>query len=495
MNMDINNTRRFVTGFCDTAQDSVAKRSMYDMAERYGMPLTFVELRHEITHGQIPSVQTLQRHATDALDWLWKEFWVKLVPDPPPTSQMDRIAEQDRIAREAQVVVSTYVAARVAKLKGGAASKKRKAAPAEVSDPGDEACRALVRLCQNDVRNLEVLCAILVQSRKLVPRDYKYDLSSIQDCFFAPTLTSTRLDDSMDGAFHVWDDLMHRLTAHQRDFLQTLVTRMVVLLIEPAEYLDTSQHPFREALFRWLAHIFTADGWSYPRGLRQKAAERLRSEVVGKCVTAPVFWAQRLALVLVESGGKAFRKQWQPVVGASLFIKNGRVAMPGKPADGLASCPASPVVFGQTSALGAMKSMQKSTEVVEESNSMLSGASSTASKQALIPGSPVQDADAIAATTEHTPEPSRRPSIVFGQTSAPGQYTPDPLPIERTLTGGLPLYPVTVSSAMAGPLTTAEKAAPVRPLDLPARGWRRPPGVWRPKPIGLIDLPGDDKYR
>jgi hypothetical protein len=147
---------------------------MYDMAESYGMPLTFVELRHEITHGQIPSVQTLQRHATEALDWLWKEFWAKLVPDPPPSSEANRIAEEERVAREAQVIVSTYLAARIAKLKGGAAGKKRKAASAEAADPVDEASRALVRLCQNNTSNLEVLSAILVQSRKLIPKDYKY---------------------------------------------------------------------------------------------------------------------------------------------------------------------------------------------------------------------------------------------------------------------------------------------------------------------------------
>lgn len=311
---------------------------------------------------------------------------------------------------------------------------------------------------------------------------------------FPPTLTTTRLDDSMDGAFQLWDDLLHRLTAHQRDFLSTLVVRMLTLLIEPAEYLDTSQDPLREALFHWLAHIFTADGWSHSRGLRGKAVARLRSELAGKCITTPVYWAQRLALVLVEEGDREFQKEWRPVVEASLFIRDGKVVMPGKHADG-SGFQAPPVVFGEVSAVGMSKLKLKPTESVEKADSILSGASSKPIRQTPTSGSPSQEQNATDITMGGSPHSSRRPSVVFGEPSAPGQYTPEHPTAGQALTGGLAIHSLTTSSAEAGAVVTADESMRDRPSEVPAMGWRRPPGVWRPKPIGLIDLPGDDKYR
>lgn len=299
----------------------------------------------------------------------------------------------------------------------------------------------------------------------------------------------------MDGAFQLWDDLLHRLTAHQRDFLQTLIARMLTLLIEPAEYLDTSQDPFREAIFRWLAHIFTADGWSHSRGLREKAAARLRSEAVGKCITAPVYWAQRLALVLVKTGGTEFKRQWQPVVAASFFIQDGKVVMPGKHAGGLDGILTPAVVFGQASALGQSDSTREPTETMELPNSMPSEAASRPLGQASTSEPPTQEQSIMGVPPEQSSQMSRRPSVVFGEPSAPGQLTPDRPANGRALAAGLPIYPVTAPSPVVSPLATTNEPMRDRSPGLPARGWRRAPGVWRPKPIGLIDLPGDEKYR
>lgn len=48
---------------------------MYDKARRIGLPASFVELRHEATHGDLPSLVVLRRAAKKSLEWLWNDYW------------------------------------------------------------------------------------------------------------------------------------------------------------------------------------------------------------------------------------------------------------------------------------------------------------------------------------------------------------------------------------------------------------------------------------
>lgn len=59
-------------------QNSASKRSMYEIAEDKDMPEKWVELRHEITHGEIPDLRVLEFSVDAALTWLWAKFWNKL---------------------------------------------------------------------------------------------------------------------------------------------------------------------------------------------------------------------------------------------------------------------------------------------------------------------------------------------------------------------------------------------------------------------------------
>lgn len=48
---------------------------MYAKAKQIGLPASFVELRHEATHGDLPSLVVLRRAAEKALEWLWNDYW------------------------------------------------------------------------------------------------------------------------------------------------------------------------------------------------------------------------------------------------------------------------------------------------------------------------------------------------------------------------------------------------------------------------------------
>lgn len=72
---------RFVTGLLDGQQDKQRKQSMYSLAKTIDLPATFVELRHQATHEQLPSLAKLRSAARKALRWIWEYYWRHLGPE------------------------------------------------------------------------------------------------------------------------------------------------------------------------------------------------------------------------------------------------------------------------------------------------------------------------------------------------------------------------------------------------------------------------------
>ncbi|TDZ22522.1 Pre-rRNA-processing protein las1 [Colletotrichum orbiculare MAFF 240422] len=72
---------RFVTGLLDGHQDKQRKLSMFSVAKTIGLPATFVELRHQATHEQLPSLTKLRSAAKKALAWIWEYYWAQLGAD------------------------------------------------------------------------------------------------------------------------------------------------------------------------------------------------------------------------------------------------------------------------------------------------------------------------------------------------------------------------------------------------------------------------------
>lgn len=74
---------------------------MYSIAKTIGLPATFVELRHQATHEQLPSLSKLRSAASNALAWIWDFYWKDLAPvnheDPGSVSLSD--ARMDLLLR------------------------------------------------------------------------------------------------------------------------------------------------------------------------------------------------------------------------------------------------------------------------------------------------------------------------------------------------------------------------------------------------------------
>lgn len=89
----------FVTGLLDSQQDKQRKMSMYSLAKTIGLPATFVELRHQATHEQLPSLSKLRTAARKALTWIWDYYWKNLPEDGDDRGGSDDDSRQDLLLR------------------------------------------------------------------------------------------------------------------------------------------------------------------------------------------------------------------------------------------------------------------------------------------------------------------------------------------------------------------------------------------------------------
>ncbi|OBT69397.1 hypothetical protein VE03_01220 [Pseudogymnoascus sp. 23342-1-I1] len=83
---------RFVTGLLDGYQDKKHKLSMFSIAKNIGLPATFVELRHQCTHEELPSLGKLRGACERSLDWIWKQYWSSLEGKDKP-AELDKEPE------------------------------------------------------------------------------------------------------------------------------------------------------------------------------------------------------------------------------------------------------------------------------------------------------------------------------------------------------------------------------------------------------------------
>ena len=83
--------------------------SMYAVAKSVGLPATFVELRHQATHEQLPSLTRLRATARKALDWIWDYYWQHLTDMPDPSKDKDSDEEIEVISEPLPNLVEQYL--------------------------------------------------------------------------------------------------------------------------------------------------------------------------------------------------------------------------------------------------------------------------------------------------------------------------------------------------------------------------------------------------
>lgn len=67
---------RFVNEIVDPRQGGVGALPIARLAEQVGLPRILVDLRHESVHDTLPSLEVFRYALDEALNWLWKSYWV-----------------------------------------------------------------------------------------------------------------------------------------------------------------------------------------------------------------------------------------------------------------------------------------------------------------------------------------------------------------------------------------------------------------------------------
>jgi hypothetical protein len=117
----------------------------------------------------------------------------------------------------------------------------------------------------------------------------------------------------MEFTFWLWDKLLKEMTAHQPSFLRVLTEEMSIRIVQPSQ-LDITIDAYREAVYMWLVHILTTDGWAVPSRLARFSSNC----VISTCLMNPNYWSRRLATILaIERADQSIKAQWGDLVQAS----------------------------------------------------------------------------------------------------------------------------------------------------------------------------------
>ncbi|KAK7530922.1 Las1-like-domain-containing protein [Phyllosticta citribraziliensis] len=277
---------RFVTGFCDTVQTSFKKMSMYDMAAELDMPTSFVELRHEATHEDLPSLRRLQMATEQALEWLWLHYWAKL----DAAAQTSQDADEESTSADARAdlhrILRAYLNNRRSEIRTFGASTH-----SNTSSYSHDTSRAIASLFAKHSHASSALASLLLDDRLIVPSDYQ-------------------IAEPLDGAFWIWDPVLCALNGDL--YLEAFVERAVALLASPS--VEAKQDPTKAAISEWLRHILIENAFS----TRDHVMHGVRALAMTCCMAQPAYWCRKLAKSLLIEGDDDFQDEWLPILEASL---------------------------------------------------------------------------------------------------------------------------------------------------------------------------------
>ncbi|KAJ5101866.1 hypothetical protein NUU61_004088 [Penicillium alfredii] len=261
---------RFVTGLVDTKIPG-QRKTMFQRAVDLGLPASFVELRHEATHREPPSLVVLRKAAQRSLEWLWDNYWADIndLGDMPSAT---RSHSHDDVDHD-----STSLEAALCDLLRPFSTGKTSAEPVRKKRKRDQElalASQLVSICAAEKDAVRVLAGVLLGRSVVIPSDRK-------------------LGDSMNDTFDKWDPVLQTVTEDHPSFLRYLAEDLVNHLAFYNANHD-KENPFSEALFLWLVHLLTSPAWKHHRHLCPS------SYLLRVCKEQPQYWTKMLGNRLQE---------------------------------------------------------------------------------------------------------------------------------------------------------------------------------------------------
>ena len=162
------NRDRFVTGMTDMEQTSKYKQTMFDIANQVGLPESMIQLRHDIIHGEMPSLVALRIASQQSLEWLYDRYWRYLDELREP---LDETVDSDTLAEEIQTLKAKLKDVARNFVKSYLKTKEKGKDEAFQKSLAFNACRDIVEICHDNTRKLSILIDVLLERKMLLPSE------------------------------------------------------------------------------------------------------------------------------------------------------------------------------------------------------------------------------------------------------------------------------------------------------------------------------------
>ncbi|WEW61034.1 hypothetical protein PRK78_006523 [Emydomyces testavorans] len=267
----------FVTGLVDSKLHG-RKQTMYQKAMTLGVPASFVELRHEATHRELPSLVVLRNAAQRSLEWLWEFYWAKIEDSVQADSDPLEIAQSSKQVLNDEIWnILQSLTVRGVELNGSSKDKKR----AE-SRRSAAIIRELAMICERENQGSVLVARALLRPGVLIPE-------------------SRSFGDPMDHSMSTWNEFLKGICRHHTPFLTQLAEEMANALVESSST-DVEKDPYREGVYVWLEHVLKSSTWAVLR-----SQYLLLSYIQAVCADGADYWGGRLrGLVASYKGGPEF---------------------------------------------------------------------------------------------------------------------------------------------------------------------------------------------
>ncbi|OKL58228.1 hypothetical protein UA08_06554 [Talaromyces atroroseus] len=268
---------RFVTGLVDTKL-GVHRGTMFSRASMIGLPLSFVELRHEAAHRELPSLVLLRNYTNRALEWLWGYYWAKIDAPLPSSATLTEAGTSSRTLTEDSnerddltIRIRHLLKQQQPDSSAGPPSKKLRSTYLPLA-------QSLSSVCSGSHEGALVLSRVLLEEGFLVPKDRLFGTS-------------------MERSFSTWDYTLQTISNSHQAFLTVLTEEMAKELDSAKDNTpSTKEHPYLQGVYMWLEHILTSDNWQ-KESLLLGSVSYIRT----LCRVSPNHWTTMLERVLLSS--------------------------------------------------------------------------------------------------------------------------------------------------------------------------------------------------
>lgn len=131
---------------------------MFQRAMDLGIPASFVELRHEATHRELPSLVVLRSATQRSLQWLWDNYWAKI-----SASVAEKQLSATEMGFSMVLSIHLYTMEELCRSFSRVKAKERNTTPRATA-------RDLAGYCRGNGLSTVILCRELMKNEKVIWR-------------------------------------------------------------------------------------------------------------------------------------------------------------------------------------------------------------------------------------------------------------------------------------------------------------------------------------